>query len=153
MKRTVICLVLALCFYASSTEMARSQSYSARYLRGLRDFSVLVESINSNDCGVDAGSVETSLRFILAQASITLDSGSSNTLYLNVNVLPNCSAASIDLQVQTLGKVSSAQFPILVSVWQEGALLGGVGNMNQRVQDAVEEQTKKFVADWASVNR
>jgi ATP adenylyltransferase/5',5'''-P-1,P-4-tetraphosphate phosphorylase II len=122
-------------------------------LKGLRSLSILVEGLDNN-CGINKDDLTTNLRYILAQSRIHIDPKSDDTfLYLNVNVANNCGAADVNLEAKTMVKVlASHQMAFGAGVWNTGTLLTGSSDLSQRVRDAVEEETKKFVVAWSTAN-
>jgi len=122
-------------------------------LTKLSTLAVLVEDVNSNSCGLTKEDVDTSLRFVLNQSKIFIpNAGAQDYIYLNVSILDDCSAASVELNVNSEVKVVSNQRVVYgATIWNEGELLSGP-NMRSRVMTAVEELAKRLVVVWSSVN-
>jgi hypothetical protein len=152
MIRAILLCVIAIGLDLTSLTPASAQSYEARYLKGLKSFHIIVETIPSNSCGVTEDDVRSSVQFVLTQSRIHIIQNAENWIYVNVGVLNNCSAA--DIYISVIVPVTLLQTKRFASgeIWRDGKLLGGVSDMQSRVMSAVEQVMKNLVVDWSSVN-
>jgi hypothetical protein len=149
--------VLASTFFSFSATMSSAMASltpDQANLKGLKVMSVYVEEIKSNSCDVTESQVKTSVLYTLSQSKIVISSnlGVSTNLYVNVNIFPDCSVVHIDLQLNTIAKITQTNhIACLAVIWDQGFLLAN-GDMESRVNSKVDELTKKFVVDWNTAN-
>lgn len=149
MPRLVIPFVLLLLVHSS---LASAQTSDNSGLKNIAASSLVVENMPSNDCGLAADDVRTSIRFILSQSRFRVSDDIAGTyLYARVTIFQDCSAADVLLELKSIARVVANNQAEMAILWEDGDLLGG-GNMHARVLDAAEELTKKFVADWSAAN-
>lgn len=125
----------------------------ATNLKRIGPLHFLIEVIRPNDCGVNKDDLMTSLRFVVSQSRMKIsDSHLTPTIYLNVNIFDDCSAANVRLEVYTFATIPENHVYGTVTIWDDEHLLGGRSDMSSRVANAVERLAKSLVVDWSSVN-
>jgi hypothetical protein len=150
--RASACVVLPVLVTTSLIFAARGQAAESSNLTGIRTLGYLVESISSNECGIRAEDVETSLNFVLSQSRIRVVPSADSYVYVNVSVLEDCNAADVTVSVETPARIVANSRYTIVNVWHDGSLLTGRSEMRERVLSEVETLMKRLVVDWSSVN-
>jgi hypothetical protein len=106
MQRLGAILASAILTFGATTNSAMaSLTVDQDGLREIKAISVLVEGIRSNSCGVTEDQVETSARYTLSQSRVHVSSGRESSLYFNVNLLSDCSAAEVTIELNTTARV------------------------------------------------
>jgi hypothetical protein len=145
----------AILMFGATTNCAMADlTYMQADLQGIKTMSVLVESIDSNSCGITTDQVKTALLYTLSQSKISVipKDGVPTDLYVNITILPDCSAAEVILELQTIAVIRETnRTAYMATVWDTEDLLTG-GDMESRVDSAVNELTQKFVVDWNAAN-
>jgi hypothetical protein len=129
-----------------------SAQWDTEHLKGLTAFDVVVEQISSNICGVDEDDVKSNTQSVLTQSRMPVDVSAPSDIYVNVNVLDDCTAAQITISVNTPVTITRTNSFAIATVWSEGVLLSGRADMKDRVMREVQTLTKKLVVDWSSMN-
>jgi hypothetical protein len=102
----------------------------------------------------DLQGIKTALLYTLSQSKISVipKDGVPTDLYVNITILPDCSAAEVILELQTIAVIRETnRTAYMATVWDTEDLLTG-GDMESRVDSAVNELTQKFVVDWNAAN-
>ncbi len=146
-------LATAVLLCSGATETASAASDTARALRGLQRFEILVEDVNRNatQCGIAREKLESSLRSIVGQSRITLvDTAPDATAYLNVSVLSDCTAR-VTLEVFAGVTVEKTGQHTVATIWNDG-ILGRGADPAAQVDAIIGELAKGLVNDWTSAN-
>src|ERR1041385_7272833 len=123
---------------------------TAKNLRGLRSADLAVENLSdaAAQCGIDKPLLETSLRFILQQSRLRLESNARAYIYLRVTVLANC-ASDVTLKVNAPVTILHNKESTLAGIWEAGVTRAGMrGEAARDTADVVERLAKQLVADW-----
>jgi hypothetical protein len=146
--------IIIIMFSMTTSRAMADLTYKQSLLQGLKTMSVLVEGIDSNSCGLTADQVKTSVLYTLSQSRISVSSnlGVPTDLYINIDILSDCSAADIDIELSTIATIMQTKRIVFnAGVWKAGTLLTG-GDMESRVNSSVNELTQQFVVDWNAAN-
>lgn len=122
-------------------------------LTGLNDFQVTAD-VAPTACGPTKNDIITGIQSVLSSTpSIRLSTSSPVSLYVNVNVLDDCTAANVYIEVDGYVVVQRTGRTVFQTIWgSHGTLLGGEANMRQRIIDDSETLARNFVTAWTSKN-
>ena len=129
-------------------------------MRGLSPIMVLVEKLPAAaaPCGLTEDALRTAAELPLSQSDIRVVKSTDTAkgyLYVQVNVLlaENMCAANIYVSFRTSSVIESNQQLTVASIWNENIISAAWPNgAPQEITLAVENLTKKFIADWAKDN-
>ena len=163
-KRKIHSAAAFLLVFASTPLTANAVASAAEELRGVREFTINVESLDEHamKCAISTQGIETAARFTLQQSKVLLrppGSPKPNTfLYYNVNVISLPSGQclySFSLDAQLLGelKVGTRVNFGAYTAWHKGGIRSTFhANAASTLGYDIEAVTKSFVAAWSEVN-
>ncbi|MFZ0395476.1 MAG: hypothetical protein WCF17_09615 [Terracidiphilus sp.] len=138
----------------SFASLLSAQTPAAYHLDDIKSASVLVEHYDNIPCAPAVDDVRTSVNFILGQSAIKIRKGAKTYVYIALNFTDNCAAVDVTLEVLAPVRVVDTNTLIpTATIWDDGTLLTGASDMRSRILATVEEECKRFVVDWNSMNK
>jgi hypothetical protein len=139
---------------------ASAWAQKGQALRGIASADIVIENLSeaATACGVTKSVLDTSVRFVLGQSRIKIDSSADPYIYINVNVIR---LKEIDLCVfnyfvafRAAARVISNNVIVTgADLWSQG----GVGayprsETRRAVTENIEGLTKNLVVEWNKTN-
>jgi hypothetical protein len=163
-KRKTGCAAPALLLCAALSWTTRAAASSAEELRGVRTFTINVESLDEHamKCALSTQAIEASAKSVLQRSKIVVrPPGSPNPdtfLYYNVNVisLPNGQCFySFSLDAQLIGalKIGTRVNVGAYTAWHKAGIRSTFNaNAAKTLSYDIEDVTRSFVAAWSEAN-
>jgi hypothetical protein len=159
------CLVLAaVCIFVADASSAQMGKNDTRALRGLKSIALLVEGLDeeAQRCGITESLIRDAFLFPISQSKIELSDGKIGPkFWIRVTVViqrqPNQCVSSLELAVINYQRVQldyTDEPPpwVMVRLWDDSWITVGPQHA-QRVRNAVENATKKFLTTWNLANK
>jgi len=127
-----------------------AQSVEGHSLKGIKTIGVLVDGLDRPRCGLSADDVTTSVKYVVGESAVTVKDGLQPfMLYVNVNLLDDCSASNVKVEVLTSAMISATGVWVAdADIWDKSGLLTG-RNQKARILEVIEEDCKN--SSWTGI--
>jgi hypothetical protein len=128
-------------------------------LRGIASVNLVIEELDEDakTCGVTESVLDTSVRFVLSQSRIKINSSASSYIYINVNVMSLTSSDSCvynySVSFNSSVKVVANNVFAIAETWSKGGIsVYRRSETPRRVAENIERVTKSLVVEWSKAN-
>ena len=134
---------------------------SASELKGLKQKQLVVEPIDNDarECGLSNESIEASARFVLNQSRLRTTKGQTPhflAFYVTVLRLPNLCVVGYSAKLNVIGQLRTdyGSNDGYFVAWDTGGVLSGPPiSIPKRLNDNIEDMTKRFLNAWSKDNQ
>jgi hypothetical protein len=155
---------IAICIFVASPANAQMGKDDTRALRGLKSIYLAIEGVDdeAQRCGITESLIRDAFLLPISQSKLQLSHDKTGPMFyigvvVAIQAQPNQCVSFLQLAVINIQRVQldyTDESPTLamVRLWDDGWLT--VGNPHsERVRNAIENATKKFLTTWNLANK